>query len=361
MIGQSNERMKEMPIMKEIMKEILIVDDNAASLKQIGSYLAGVYNFSMAKSGEQALRICAREKPDLILLDIDMPEMDGFDVIKKLKTNPILERIPVIFLTGNRDTATEARGLQTGAVDFIKKPVDKGILLHRLLLHLRISSYQMYLADSIMHLTESFALGIADLIECRDENTGGHVQRTSRYVDVLGRNLLSRDIFVEELSGSALDMIVRAAPLHDVGKISISDQILLKPGRLSDAEFAVMKTHSSVGARILEDMYARTPAQTYLRYARMIAATHHERVDGKGYPLGLCGDEIPLCGRIMAVADVYDALVDDRVYRKGMSHEQAVDIIMGGRGTQFDATVVDSFEASRPEFATMTKAIREKL
>jgi putative two-component system response regulator len=340
---------------KDILKEILIVDDNAASLKQIGSYLAGTYNFSMAKSGEQALRICERERPDLILLDIDMPDMDGFEVIKKLKLHPILERIPVIFLTGNRDTETEARGLQTGARDFIKKPVEKDILLHRLFLHLRISSYQDYLAGSVMRLTEGFALSIANLIECRDENTGGHVQRTSRYVEILGKHLLSKNLFVEELSGPALDMIVRAAPLHDVGKIAVSDRILLKPGRLNEEEFAIMKTHAPVGAQMLKDMYERTPAQTYLRYARMIAAAHHERFDGKGYPYGLAEENIPLSARIMAVADVYDALVDDRVYRRGMSHEDAVDIIMNGRGTQFDPRIVDSFDKCRAEFAQLTK------
>jgi putative two-component system response regulator len=289
-----------------------------------------------------------------------MPDMNGFEVIEKLKANPILERIPVIFLTGNRSTETEAEGLKTGARDFIKKPVEKGILLHRLSLHLRISSYQARLADSVMRLTENLALSIADLIECRDENTGGHVQRTSRYVEILGKHLLSKDFFVDELSGSALDMMVRAAPLHDVGKISISDRILLKPDRLSDEEFSIMKTHSSVGARLLNDMYERTPAQTYLRYAKMIAAAHHERYDGKGYPSGIYEEEIPLCARIMSVADVYDALVDDRVYRKGMSHAEAVDIILSGRGTQFDPKIADSFEACRSDFAAVTKTMHGK-
>ena len=343
--------------LSERTKEILVVDDNAASLKQIGSYLMGTYDFSMAKSGEQALRICERERPDLILLDIDMPDMDGFEVIKKLKVRPMLERIPVIFLTGNSDTESEALGLQMGARDFIKKPVEKDILLHRLSLHLRISSYQDYLADSVMRLTEGFAMSIANLIECRDENTGGHVQRTSRYVEILGKHLLSKDLFVEELSGSALNMIVRAAPLHDVGKISISDRILLKPSRLSEEEFTIMKTHSPIGAQMLKDMYERTPAQTYLRYARMIAAAHHERFDGKGYPNGLSEENIPLCARIMAIADVYDALLDDRVYRRGMSHEEAVEIIMNGRGTQFDPRIVDSFDKCRSEFALMAKTM----
>ncbi|MDR1649716.1 MAG: response regulator [Synergistaceae bacterium] len=338
-------------------KEILIVDDNTASLKQIGAHLMGSYNFSMAKSGEQALRICETERPDLILLDIEMPNMDGFEVIKRLKLNPMLESIPVIFLTGSRDVETEAKGLQTGARDFIKKPVEKNILIHRISLHLRISSYQAYLADSVMRLTEGFALSIANLIECRDENTGGHVQRTSQYVEILGKRLLSEGLFVEELSGPALDMIVRAAPLHDVGKISISDRILLKPGRLTDEEFSIMKTHARIGALLLKDMYERMPAHTYLRFARMIAAAHHERFDGKGYPDGLAGEEIPLCARIMAVADVYDALLDNRVYRKGMSHEEAAGVILGGRGTQFDPRIVDAFDKCHSEFAAIAKSM----
>jgi putative two-component system response regulator len=353
--------MTELPNLqaKEAMKKILVVDDNAASLKQIGAYLTGSYSFSMAKSGEQALRICEASRPDLILLDIDMPDMDGFEVIEKLKARPFLERIPVIFLTGSNDIETEARGLQTGARDFIKKPVEKDILLHRLSLHLRISSYQDYLADSVMRMTEGFALSIANLIECRDEKTGGHVQRTSQFVEILGKNLLSRDLFVEELSGPALDMMVRAAPLHDVGKISISDRILLKPGHLTDEEFTIMKTHAPVGAQMLKDMYERTPAQTYLRYARMIAAAHHERFDGRGYPDGLAEEAIPLCARIMAAADVYDALTDDRVYRRGMTHGEAVDIIMDGRGTRFDPRIVESFDKCRAEFASMVRASRE--
>jgi putative two-component system response regulator len=177
------------------------------------------------------------------------------------------------------------------------------------------------------------------------------VIRTGKYVEILGRCLRERGLFRGELSDKELDMMVRAAPLHDVGKISISDKILLKPGRLDEGEFAVMKGHSATGAKILEKMYARTPSQTYLKYAAAIAASHHEKYTGDGYPRGLRGDEIPLCGRIMAVADVYDALVDDRVYRKGMSHAEAFGIIMNGRGSQFDPFVADAFEACHLEFA----------
>jgi putative two-component system response regulator len=342
--------------MKETPKEILVVDDQIPTLKQIGSFLTGSYNFSLAKSGSDALSICAQGRPDLILLDVEMPEMNGFEVIERLRQNPALSRIPVIFLTGNQDTATEVRGLQSGARDFIKKPAEKNILLHRIALHLSISSYQMHLADSVTGMSDSLATSIAELIECRDESTGGHVVRTSKYVELLGRELLERGLFVDELSGPALSMIVRAAPLHDIGKISISDRILLKPARLSDEEFAAMKEHAILGAQIVENMYVRTPTQTYLRYAAMIAASHHERYDGTGYPNGWKKDVIPICGRIMAVADVYDALVENRVYRRAMSHVEAYNVIIEGQGTQFDPRVIEAFKSCHLKFAETFKS-----
>jgi putative two-component system response regulator len=326
------------------MKKILVVDDNLASLKQIGAQLGESYDISLAKSGDLALQICKQEKPDLILLDIEMPEMDGFETLKRLRLNRYLGSIPVIFLTGNHDTETEVRGLQSGARDFITKPVEKNILIHRIELHLRFSSYQTHLENTAAKLSDSVALSFAELIEYRDENTGEHVVRTSKYVGMLGQKLIEKGLFSEELTATDLDMMVRAAPLHDIGKIAISDRILLKPDRLDDEEFRLMKRHTLIGEEIVEHMYARTPTQYYLQYAKKIAASHHERYDGKGYPRGLVGDAIPLCGRIMAVADVYDALMDDRVYRRGMSHSEACGIIREGRDKNFDGRIVDVFD-----------------
>jgi putative two-component system response regulator len=340
--------------------KILVVDDNLSSLKQIGVQLGEDYEVSLAKSGALALKICMLEKPDLILLDIEMPEMDGFETLKRLRLNRYLGSIPVIFLTGNHDTETEVRGLQSGARDFITKPVEKSILLHRIELHLRFSSYQAHLENTVAKMSDSMALAFAELIECRDENTGGHVARTSRYVGMLGRKLMDLGFFAEELTSTDLDMMVRAAPFHDIGKIAISDRVLLKPGRLDDEEFTLMKQHTSIGEEILTNMLARTPTQQYLHYARMIAASHHERYDGKGYPRGLAGDEIPLCGRIMAVADVYDALVDDRVYRKGMLHSEACGIIRDGKDKNFDGRVVDAFEEIHEELAAEAKKSAER-
>ncbi|MDR3147842.1 MAG: response regulator, partial [Treponema sp.] len=339
---------------------ILVVDDNLSSLKQIGAQLGENYEVSLAKSGALALQICMQEKPDLILLDIEMPGMDGFETLKRLRLNHYLGSIPVIFLTGNHDTETEVRGLQSGARDFITKPVEKSILLHRIELHLRFSSYQAQLENTVAKMSDSVALAFAELIECRDENTGEHVARTSRYVGMLGRKLMDMGLFTDELTSTDLAMMVRAAPFHDIGKIAISDKILLKPDRLDDEEFTIMKQHTVIGEEILQNMLARTPTQRYLHYARRIAASHHERYDGKGYPRRLAGDEIPLCGRIMAVADVYDALVDDRVYRRGMSHAEACRIIIDGRGTLFDERVIDAFEEINKELARVAQKIKEE-
>lgn len=342
------------------MKKILVVDDNLASLKQIGAQLGESYDISLAKSGALALQICKQEKPDLILLDIEMPEMDGFETIKRLRLNRYLGSIPVIFLTGNHDTETEVRGLQSGARDFITKPVEKNILIHRIELHLRFSSYQAHLENTAAKLSDSVALSFAELIEYRDENTGEHVARTSKYVGMLGKNLIEKGLFAEELTATDLDMMVRAAPLHDIGKIAISDRILLKPDRLDDEEFTAMKRHTLIGEEIVEHMYARTPTQYYLQYAKKIAASHHERYDGKGYPRGLAGDAIPLCGRIMAVADVYDALVDDRVYRRGMSHLEACGIIREGRDKNFDGRIVDAFNDINEELHMAARSCSPK-
>jgi putative two-component system response regulator len=337
--------------------KVLVVDDNLSSLKQIGTQLGENYDVSLAKSGALALQICMREKPDLILLDVEMPEMDGFETLKRLRLNRYLGSIPVIFLTGNHDTDTEVRGLQSGARDFITKPVEKSILLHRIELHLRFSSYQAHLENTVASMSDSMALSFAELIECRDENTGEHVTRTSKYVGMLGRRLIEKGFFVEELTVTDLDMMVRAAPLHDIGKIAVSDRVLLKPDRLDDEEFLSMKRHTLMGEEILENMYARTPTQHYLHYAKLIAGSHHERYDGKGYPRGLAGDAIPLCGRIMAVADVYDALVDDRVYRRGMSHVEACRIIVEGKNQHFDGRVVEAFEDIHNELAAAAKKL----
>lgn len=340
------------------MKTVMVVDDNLVNLKYIESQLSGQYQMILAKSGEQALAICSREKPDLILLDIEMPGMDGFETIARINRDISLRYIPVIFLTAHRDTATEIMGLKSGAVDFITKPFEKSILIHRLELHLLYSEYQRRLENTVKELSDSLSASFSELIECRDAGTGGHIVRTSRYVGLLSRELQRRGLFKNELSDFEVDMMSRAAPLHDIGKVSISDMILLKPERLTEDEFETMKTHTTLGARILRGMYDRTPTQRYLQFAIIIAEGHHEKFDGSGYPSGKRGGEIPLCAKIMAVADVYDALVDNRVYRGAMSHEDAYKIIVDGRGTHFDPSVIDAFEAISDDMRREAEGIR---
>jgi putative two-component system response regulator len=333
------------------MSLILVVDDNLVNLQQIQIQLSDNYRIILAKSGKQALQICSRQMPDCILLDIDMPDMDGFETIARFKQNVTLSRIPVIFLTANHDVTTEIRALESGAMDFITKPFEKSILIHRIELHLRFSQYQHNLEDTVKELEDSIVQSFSELIECRDQNTGGHVQRTSAIFALLGKELRNQGQFTDELTDSELDMMSRAALLHDIGKIGISDQILLKPDRLNDEEFEIMKTHTTIGADILKTMYKRTPTQHYLKYAILIAGGHHEKYGGGGYPCGIKGDEIPLCSRIMAVADVYDALVADRVYRKAMSHQDACNIIISQKGQHFDPRIIDAFEAIHEKLA----------
>jgi putative two-component system response regulator len=332
------------------MKQILVVDDNLPNLKQFNMQLCNDYRVVLAKSGAQALQICVNERPDLILLDIQMPEMDGFETIAQLKQSEVMRNIPIVFLTANHDTATEVKALESGAVDFITKPIEKSILLHRIELHLQLSEYRRSLENTVATLEDGIVTSFSDLIECRDGNTGGHVLRTSQYVSLLGRELMNKGLFREELTEKTLEMIVRATPLHDVGKIGVSDVILLKPAMLNDEEFTLMKKHTAIGADILRNMYDRTPTQHYLQYAIMIAECHHERYDGKGYLRGLKGEEIPLCARIMSVADVYDALVDTRIYKKAMTHADACRIIYSGMGSQFDPYVVEAFQAIQEKF-----------
>ncbi|MDR1143622.1 MAG: response regulator [Spirochaetaceae bacterium] len=339
-------------------KHILVVDDNLATLKQISAQLEPYYEVSLAKSGALALKICKQEKPDLILLDVEMPELNGFETIALLKEDPDLGPIPVIFLTGNHDASTEIRALDSGAMDFITKPANKDILFHRLELHLQFAAYQNSLEQTVKELEESIVTSFAELIECKDDNAGTHVLRTGRYVDILGRGLLETGIFGDELTGTELDLIVRAAPFHDIGKIGISDTLLLKKDALTKDEYELVKQHPLIGARFLAAVYERTPEQHYLKFARLIAESHHERYNGGGYPHSLAGDAIPLCARIMAVANVYDGCITDKVYRRALSHEEACGVIVDGKGSWFDPRIVEVFEGMKDEFARLRVSVK---
>lgn len=331
----------------------MVVDDNLTVLKQIGVQLAGTYDVLLARSGELALQICAQESPDLILLDVEMPDMDGFETIAELQRTPPLNQIPVIFLTSRNDVATEVRALESGAMDFIVKPAHRDILLHRIDLHLRCSTYQHHLEQIVRELEDNVVISFAELIEYKDEKMGGHVLRTSKYVELLGRALMRDGKYSDAFSEKDLNLMIRAAPFHDIGKIGVSDVFLLKRGSLTPEEYDEVKKHTVIGAQVLKSIHDRTPTQDYLKYAQLFAEGHHERYDGKGYPYGLEGEDIPLCCRLIAVANVYDACITPRIYRPALTHEEARQVILAGKGTEFDPYIVDVFESLYDDFSKL--------
>jgi putative two-component system response regulator len=335
------------------MKSILIVDDNLVSLRQISALLSKDYDVSLAKSGELALQICAQEQPDLILLDVEMPGMDGFETIARLKENERLKNIPVIFLTGNHDAETEVKCLESGAMDFITKPANAEILHHRIELHLQFSIYQLHLEHMVKELEDNIGISFAELLDCKDYNAAIHMLRSGEYVELLVKELLNEGTFGNALKADDADLIKRAAPFHDIGKLGISDIILLKRSPLTNMEIQEVRKHTAIGGQVLKAVYDRTPSQQYLKVAMTLAEGHHENFDGSGYPQGLAGDDIPLYCRILSVVNTYDALITDRVYRKGISHEEACKQILAGRGTRFDPKVVDVFEKIMDKIASL--------
>jgi len=337
------------------MKSILVVDDDPESLEQIKSQLADKYEVFLAKSGELTLEICREKKPDLILLDVGMPKMNGFLTISQLKNDPVLKNIPVIFLTNNHDEATEVKCLKSGAMDFITKPANTEIFHHRINLQIEFSDYQQNLENMIKELQDNIVISFAELVECKDPNIIDHVIHSGMMAQYLTKELVDEGAFSDELSHSDIDLMMRAVPLHDIGKIGISDLLLLKRGPLTESEYEEVKKHTTIGGRMLEQIYNSTPNEHYLLLASVIAEGHHERYDGLGYPRGLKGDKIPLCCRIMAVVNVYCGCVTDKIYRKKLSHEESCQIILDGSGTIFDPRVVDVFSRIQGKLINLYK------
>ncbi|MCL2055265.1 MAG: response regulator [Oscillospiraceae bacterium] len=331
-------------------KTIFVVDDNTTNLTAAEEALGGQYRVVALSSAEQMFKALNKIVPDLILLDVEMPKMDGFEVLKILKADKAHSNIPVIFLTGLTDTATEAYGIELGAVDFILKPFSHPVLLNRIKNHLHIDELIRERTAQLVEKTEQLIMlqngivyTLADIVESRDKNTGGHIDRTTVYMKTLTDAMLAQGVYADEMRGWDLELVTSSARLHDVGKISISDTVLNKPGRLTDEEFEVMKTHVSQGEYIIDKAIQRTGNAEFLHNAKLIAAYHHERWDGTGYMYGLEGTDIPLHGRIMAVIDVYDALVSERPYKKAFTHEEAVEIIKDGAGKHFDPLIAEVF------------------
>jgi putative two-component system response regulator len=345
---------------------ILVVDDAPDNLSLMSALLKDTYKVKVATNGEKALQIAASAAPpDLILLDVVMPEMDGYEVCKRLKASPDTRDIPIIFLTANVDAHNEQRGLQMGAVDYLTKPVVSSIVLARVDTHLKLKASADFLRNKTEFLEAEVAkrtfevqaiqdvtiMTIASLAETRDNETGNHIRRTQFYVRILAQHLQLHPKFKDALQGNAINLIYKSAPLHDIGKVGIPDRILLKPGPLTNEEFDIMKTHTSLGRNSIRHAEKQLGMKVdFLACAKEIAYSHHEKWNGSGYPQGLSEEEIPVSARLMALADVYDALVSCRVYKPNMTHEQAREIILKGRGSHFDPDIVDAFLETEAEF-----------
>lgn len=343
---------------------ILIVDDSPTIIHIVSSVLEE-YHMHFALNGKEALKILQQNKDiDLILLDIEMPEMDGYEVIKHLKANPETEDIPVIYLTVKSDVEEEAKGLELGAVDYIKKPINSAVLRARVATHIELRLAQIFmdrqneiLENKVRHRTREILItrditinSMMTLLEVRDIESGQHIKRTQLYMKALCDYLAIHGPYKAYMTKEKIENIYRTAPLHDIGKIGIPDQILLKPGKLTADEYDEMKHHAEYAVKAFSSVDERLGDTNYLNIAREIAGTHHEKWDGTGYPNGLQGQDIPLVGRMMAIADVYDALVSKRVYKDAFSHEKAKAIIEEGRGSHFDPVLVDAFLALEKQF-----------
>jgi putative two-component system response regulator len=326
------------------MQTIYVVDDILSNLQAAQDVLGEQYRVMKLPSAAKMFALIDKVAPDLILLDIEMPEIDGFEALRKLKTNPKQANIPVIFLTSMTDSEVEARGFELGVVDFITKPFSAPVLKNRIKTHLSIDEIIKERTEKLERMKNSIVFVLADMVENRDKSTGGHIERTTSFIRILLNSMLEQGLYVDEICDIDFELFTASARLHDVGKIAISDVVLNKPGKLNDEEFIVMKSHTIEGERIIAQIVSRNKDnEEFLQNASLFAGYHHERWDGKGYPYGLSGKSIPIQGRIMAFADVYDALVSVRPYKKLFTHEEAVKIIMDGAGTQFDPEIADIF------------------
>ncbi len=347
-------------------QRVLVVDDEPLNVAVLSGLLSQDYAVSTATSGEAAVRLAHGDpRPDLILLDVMMPGLDGYGVLQQLQADASTACIPVMFLTALQDHREEERGLALGATDFLTKPIQTSILRARVRTQLLAKQGRDWLQDRNAALNAEVARrmednerverltirALAHLAEMRDNETGNHILRTQNYVGALARQLAKLDRYTSELAPPHIELLVKSAPLHDIGKVGIPDRILRKPGPLAGEEWTIMKTHALMGAQALERAEADVASPLpFLRYAKEIAHWHHERWDGSGYPDGLLEEAIPLSARLMALADVFDALISERVYKVAFPLDLAREMILKGRGTHFDPLVVDAFDAAFEEF-----------
>jgi putative two-component system response regulator len=332
------------------MKTVFVVDDLASNLMTAQNALSKEVKVLTMQSAEKMFLLLPKIMPDLILLDIQMPEMNGLEALEILKQNERWQSIPVIFLTAEQNPESEDRGLELGALDYIHKPFSANVLRRRINMHLQTDKLVKESQSYIRNVQHAMISVIAELIESRDLVTGEHVERIQSYVKLLLQEMDKNKNYGDITSKWDMSLLIPSVQMHDVGKIRISDTILNKPGKLTAEEFEIIKTHPLEGMKIIDNITSKTPDDGYLKYAKQFAGYHHERWDGTGYPFGLSGESIPLQGRIMAIADVYDALVTQRPYKQPIPHDQAVNIIKEGSGTQFDPVLVEVFEKVADDF-----------
>jgi len=349
---------------------ILIVDDEARNIELLKAFLEPYdYKLLTASNGDDALKAVGRNNIDLILLDVMMPGRDGFAVTEQLKADEKTRIIPVILVTALSDKKDRVKGIEAGCDDFISKPVDQSELLARVRSLLKVKAYNDHMRNyerqletevakrtkevyAAMAIIEETALEtiqrLASAAECRDQYTGSHILRMSRYAEAIAKKM--------EVDGGFVRGILYASSMHDIGKIGIPDKILMKPGKLNDKEWEVMQQHTVIGAKLLHGS-----KQDFMKMAEEIALTHHENWDGTGYPQGLAGESIPISGRIVAVADVFDALISKRPYKPPLSYRESFTIIKNERGTHFDPGVVDAFISTKQEILSIAEQYKDSL
>ena len=359
----------------KVKQTILIVDDTPDNIMLLSRLLKDKYNTKVATNGTTALQIAnATPELDLILLDVMMPGVDGYETCRQLKDNPKTADIPAIFLTAKSQVEDEAMGLTMGAVDYLTKPISPPILFARVATQLTLKNARQLLQDQNQNLEnmvqertaqlslmqDATIMAMASMAETRDNETGNHIRRTQNYVRTLARHLQEHPRFAKILTDENIELLYKSAPLHDIGKVGIPDRILLKPGKLDSDEFEVMKLHAVYGRDTIMLVEKHLGgSNSFLMFAREIAHSHQEKWDGSGYPENLTGDMIPVSARLMAVADVYDALISRRVYKPPFSHEEALAIMKKGRGSHFDPDIIDAFFEIEQRFAQIAAEFRD--
>ncbi|MDR3020634.1 MAG: response regulator [Treponema sp.] len=343
--------------MAEKMQTIFVVDDSDVNLAMTKRALEHRYRIMTVPSAGKMFTLLEKVTPDLILLDIEMPVMNGFEALRQLKANPSFTRIPVIFLTAIIDPSIEVRGFELGVVDFITKPFSTPVLLNRINTYLNIEDVIRDRTEKLRRMQNGIVYVLADVVENRDKATHGHIERTSEYLKLIITKMKEAGVYLEQIQNWDVETIVWSARLHDIGKISIPDVILNKPGDLTDEEFIKIKSHALEGERIIDDFAVLTDGDDFLKNAKLFAGHHHEHWDGNGYPRGLKGADISLQGRIMAVVDVYDTLVSKRSYKKALTPEEAVIVISDNAGKQFDPAIVEVFLSVEDQFLKIREGL----